>query len=362
MKIVLRADASISIGTGHVIRCLTLADALRDLGAGVMFVSRAHEGNINDVIADHGFEVVRLPGPPHGFKVDDFRGYATSLGAHWQEDAEQMHEAVGRAGVKPDWLVVDHYGVDRNWESALTETVQRLMVLDDMADRIHNCDLLLDQNFDNPLHARYAQLLPMRARRLLGTRYALVRPEFRRHRPAALARRNGQVSRLLVSMGGTDPRNDTAKAVAGIAMSNSRGLAVDVIVGSSNPHLQEIRALCGRAARVTLHVQTSRMAELMTNADIAVCAGGSTTWERCVLGLPALVAVQSNDQLAIAKTLEQKGAHRLLGRAAELGPQDYAAAIDSLAATEVADMSTACAELCDGEGAGRVAAQLLDLE
>jgi UDP-2,4-diacetamido-2,4,6-trideoxy-beta-L-altropyranose hydrolase len=362
MKVVLRADASVSIGTGHVIRCLTLADALKILGADVSFVSRAHEGNINDVIADHGFEVVRLPAPLRGFHAADSRGYATSLGALWQEDVEQMRAAVDRTGMKPDWLVVDHYGVDRNWELALAGTAQRLMVLDDMADRVHDCDLLLDQNFDNPLHARYAQLLPARARQLLGTRYALVRPEFKRYRAAALARRNGQVSRLLVSMGGTDPRNDTEKAVAGIAMSKSRTLAVDVIVGSSNPHLQGIRKACQRAARVTLHVQTARMAELMMNADFAVCAGGSTTWERCVLGLPALVAVQSSDQLAIAKTLEQKGAHRFLGLAADLGAQDYAEAIDSLLAKDVARMSVTCAELCDGEGAGRVAAQLLRRE
>jgi UDP-2,4-diacetamido-2,4,6-trideoxy-beta-L-altropyranose hydrolase len=341
-------------------RCLSLAVALKGLGADILFVSRAHQGNINDLIVDQGFEVARLPAPPLGFKKDDSRGYATSLGAPWQEDVEQTRDAAVQAGFRPGWLVVDHYGIEREWESAARGVAQYLMALDDMADRPHDCDLLLDQNFDNPLHERYAQLLPPHARRLLGTRYALVRSEFKDHRAAAMTRRNGQVSRLLVSMGGMDPCNDTAKALAGIAMSGRRDLAVDVVVGGGNPHQNELRGLCGRAANMTLHVQTARMAELMANADIAVCAGGSTTWERCVVGLPALVAVQSNDQVAIAKALECEGAQLVLGRAADLSAQHYADAIDALSETQVANMSAACAELCDGKGANRVAAQLLN--
>ncbi len=346
MKVLLRADASVSTGAGHIIRCLSLADALTELGASVLFVSREQEGDLNDVIAERGFEVARLP---------------ASSAASWLEDAEQTRAVLGRIG-RPDWLVVDHYGIDSRWESALAGCVGRIMVIDDLANRAHECDLLLDQNAPNPLHERYAQVLPRRTRQLLGTRYALVRPEFRGHRAAALARRDGRISRLLVSMGGTDPRNDTAKALDGIAVCGRDGLAADVVVGRSNPHLAAIRAWCQGRADVQLHVQTSRMAELMTRADLAICGGGSTTWERCVLGLPAIAVIQSDDQIAIARALEGLGAHRLLGWAAGLQAYDYGRAIAGLTADELVRMSTVSAGLCDGEGAIRVATQLCNWE
>jgi UDP-2,4-diacetamido-2,4,6-trideoxy-beta-L-altropyranose hydrolase len=203
MNVVFRTDASTALGSGHVTRCLTLAETLRAHGARVCFVCRSGEGDLSDSIAARGFIVLRLA--VAASDESERSASCAPLGAGWQEDATQTQAAIHAAGEEPDWLVVDHYALDRRWELVLRSLSRRIMVIDDLADRPHDCDLLLDQNFDNPLHARYTRLLPADARTLLGAQFALVRPEFARHRPSALARRSGQLRRVLVSMGGTDP-------------------------------------------------------------------------------------------------------------------------------------------------------------
>ncbi|MEP7242285.1 MAG: UDP-2,4-diacetamido-2,4,6-trideoxy-beta-L-altropyranose hydrolase [Gammaproteobacteria bacterium] len=348
MNVVIRADASVATGSGHVMRCLTLAGALRERGAAVSFVSRAHSGHLGDSISEQGFKVTLLP-------LAD----PTDPRAPWEEDGERTLDVLGQSGSGTDWLVVDHYDFDERWERIVRGSGARMMVIDDLADRPHDCDVLLDQNFDNPRHRRYAERVPAGTRQLLGTRYALVRPEFSRQREAALRRRDGRFARVLVTMGGSDPANDTATVLAGLALRKGSELAVDVVVGNGNPHRQQIRDLCA-AMGAQFHVQTNRMAELMAQADLAINGGGSTTWERCVVGLPALVAIQSEDQEAIATALGQLGAHRVLGWTRVLSGGDYAQALEALTAPERLRMSTISATLCDGGGAARVADELMN--
>jgi UDP-2,4-diacetamido-2,4,6-trideoxy-beta-L-altropyranose hydrolase len=313
---------------------------------------------MSDAIAERGFVVSRLniSGPDSAARDP----LSIAVDASWQQDAAQTQAALQRAGVVPEWLVVDHYALDRRWEAVLRSHARRIMVIDDLANRPHDCDLLLDQNFDNPLHHCYVRLLPSAARLLLGTEYALVRPEFELHRPCALARRDGQLRRVLISMGGTDPANDTAVALAGLAAPAADGVGLDVVIGAGNPHRQAIRRLCDDIPTAELHIQTSRMAELMTRADLAITAGGSTTWERCVLGMPAFVTIQSDDQAPIAKAVERVGGHRVLGWSKDLAAQDYERALLALTPEELMRMSTISATLCDGLGAQRVATHLLD--
>lgn len=359
MKVVFRVDASVTIGTGHVMRCLTLAGALRKHGAAAMFICREHEGHLCNLIEERGYAVTRLPVAEAAISGERAPVDGGRLGASLQEDANQTRAAIEAEGARPNWLIVDHYALDQGWENVLRASVERIMVIDDLADRPHDCDLLLDQNFDNPLHRLYAQLLPGGAKQLLGASYAMVRPEFSECREAALRRREGQVRRLLVSMGGTDPENDTAKAIAGLTMRPKDDLAIDVVIGNSNPHRQEIRGLCDFLPNVKLHIQTDRMAELMTQADLAINGGGSTTWERCVLGLPAFVVIQSTDQVAIAQAIRDIGGHRVLGWSADLVAEDYSRAFDSVTPEGLLEMSRVSARLCDGFGANRVAAQLM---
>ncbi len=352
MRCVFRADASVRLGNGHVRRCLSLARQLQARDAAVLFVCTDAPGNMIEQIAACGAAVARLP-------AGEERCAATSADdCDWRLDAQHTRDAMASAGFAPHWLVVDHYRLDARWERTLRGEARHIMAIDDLADRPHDCDLLLDQNLANPRHARYAQLLPAAARRLFGPQYALLGPEFAQQRDAALARRRGQLGCVLISMGATDPRNDTATALAGLALSRYAGVAVDVVVGAANPHRAALAAHCAAVPGCRLHVQTTRMAELMARADLAITAAGSTTWERCALGLPAITVVQSDDQSAVAAAVAEAGAHVLLGAAASVTAADYASALDGMSAGLLLRMSAAAAALCDGLGAERTAALL----
>lgn len=344
MKFAFRADASTRIGTGHIMRCLALADTLKRRGSSCHFICLQETGRLLDLIRAHGHTTHDLVGAE-----DD------APGADWVGDVAQTRAIV--AVIQPDWLIVDHYRLGREWECEIRSAAGKLFAIDDIG-RAHQCDLLLDQNFRNPVHARYRETQASGTQVLLGPEYALVSSRFAALRPAALGRRDRSLSRLLVTMGGTDPDNETGKVLAGLGSAGGSRWVVDVVVGASNPHVEAVEAVCRNLPNATLHVQTSKMAELMLAADCAIAAGGSTTWERCCLGLPALVTVISDDQLAIAEAVAATGAHLLLGRNRNLRAEDYVTTIGTLTPERLRTMSAAAAAICDGLGAERVAERL----
>jgi UDP-2,4-diacetamido-2,4,6-trideoxy-beta-L-altropyranose hydrolase len=328
MRMVFRTDASHDIGSGHVMRCASLAAALRALGDEVLFCCRDHPGAMMDWLKDRGFAVKRI-------------------GAN---DAAETRAASAAA----DWLVVDHYELDSDWEKAANGAA-RLLAIDDLG-RDHACNLLLDQNYDNPLHRQYR--VPEGCETLLGPHYALVRPEFAQHRQASLARSRDTIARVLIFMSGGDTQNETGKALQGFAQSRYRAVAVDVVIGSSALHAAEIAAACAALPRAKLHVQTPHMARLMTEADLMLCAAGSTTWERCTLGVPALLTILADNQLHIAESLAKNGAHQNLGWYDRVTAADYAAALDAVTPAKLSAMSRASAAICDGQGIARVVDRL----
>lgn len=344
INVVFRADASVSIGTGHVMRCLTLADVLKSRGAMCHFICRQDLGHALEFIRMRGYVAHSLP------DSDSFTG-----GSDLSGDAMLTRALVTE--LNPEWLIVDHYGLGQEWECQIRSAAKRLFVIDDIG-RAHRCDMLLDQNFHNPTHARYRRSLDDNTQLLLGSEFALVRPEFSALRTHALQRRRGALIRLLVSMGGSDPGNETGKVLDGLEMGWQPGWALDVVAGGSNPHLNSVAAACDRLPNASLHIQTANMAELMLAADCAITAGGATTWERCCLGLPGLVTVVSNDQLAISEAVARTGAQVLLGWNSTLTGADYAKSIAALTPVSLREMSAAAAAICDGRGAERVAERL----
>jgi UDP-2,4-diacetamido-2,4,6-trideoxy-beta-L-altropyranose hydrolase len=288
VKIVFRADASQRLGAGHVMRCLTLAEAARAHGASCRFISRGMPASLLELLLSRGIGVDAISG-----------GGEVSSEA---EDASQS--AAVLAGEGTDWLVVDHYGLGMGWECAMRHRARYVMALDDLA-REHDCDLVLDQNFYTDLDTRYLVRVPPRTRTLLGPRYALLREEFRLAHARARAR-SGEVRRLLVFFGGMDAANCTSAALDALVRLRKRNLAVDVVIGAEHAHRESIAAVCA-ANRFELHVQTSRMAELMLAADLAVGAGGSSSWERCSVGLPALLVVVAENQRQLVADGEAAG-------------------------------------------------------
>ncbi len=345
-------------------RCLTLAEKLRQSGARVSFVCRELPGNLCAVIGAQGFKTARLAAPDRDFVVSGGDvAHAPWLGVDWRLDAEETGSVVTAGGEGIDWLVVDHYALDKRWEAHLRPAVRRIMVIDDLADRRHDCDLLLDQNLVEGVGARYAMLLPNACKQLLGPRYALLRPEFSANREQIFAQRDAmaQVERLLVTLGGMDPDDVTSMVLDGIDKACFDG-AVDVVMGENAPHLEAVRRrAASMTATVKVHVATRSMAELMGKADLAVGAGGVTSWERCALGLPSIVITTAKNQEPIAASLARLGAAKWLGTRERVDSSLLASELRAFARQRegVQAMSRVARRLCDGGGAGRVVEEII---
>lgn len=315
MRVVFRADASNHIGAGHVSRCLALADELAGHGASVGFLCRDLPGNAGISLERSGYGVDWLPPVPNS-------GHAA--GDANEEDAKACSLMLdGEA--QADWLIVDHYGLDARWERMMASHARHLMVIDDLANRDHDCDILLDHNFVAGYEQRYAARVPTRCCLLLGPRYALFRPEF----DAVRARREPRTPpprHLLVSFGGSDPTRETEKTLHALHALARPDLAIDVVVGEQNPHSEAIRALAARVPGAVVHVQPRNMAEIVAAADLAIGACGVSALERCYLGVPQLVIVVVDNQAASAAALAEIGAVVSLGATGEVDTSHIAAA------------------------------------
>jgi UDP-2,4-diacetamido-2,4,6-trideoxy-beta-L-altropyranose hydrolase len=360
LKIAFRVDASPQIGTGHFMRCLTLADALRRDGAKIRFVYRQLPDHFLLLLKRGGHEYSPMPHDPPGEPDRDLR-HGGWLGTSRAHDAAQTIHAL--ADGSWDWLIVDHYALDARWESALRGSARMIAVIDDIADRAHDCDLLLDQNLQAGSMDRYAGKVPNYCRKLLGPRYALLREEFRVARERATPR-DGPVRRVLIFFGGVDADNLTGhaiEAVAGLAVS---GMHVDVVIGARHPYGTDIAAQC-RLQGFTCHVQTERMAELIAAAELAIGAGGTAVWERCCLGLPALticVAENQQEQIAAAADAGLVYAPEYAGAPTSFIQRHTRALMENRLLRR--SISDACLLAVDGRGSGRVAATIAggDLE
>lgn len=287
--IAFRTDATNQIGTGHFMRCLTLADGLKQRGAQIRFVSRDLPAHLRDMLTAKNMGFVSLGSDVNPLPSGDL-AHASWLGTGQAQDAQATIHALSDQSW--DWLVVDHYALDARWESALRGTAKKIMVIDDIADRQHDCEMLLDQNLYGDMQTRYIGKVPAHCLLLLGPRYALLREEFRRQHEQTQPR-SGSVKRILVFLGGVDADNYTGSVVE--ALSQTDGLHVDVVIGAQHPCREQIKAACAQHGFIC-HVQTDKMAGLMAGADLAIGAGGSATWERCCLGLPTLTICVADNQ------------------------------------------------------------------
>jgi UDP-2,4-diacetamido-2,4,6-trideoxy-beta-L-altropyranose hydrolase len=305
----IRVDASLQIGTGHVMRCLTLADALRERGTKCSFICRPHQGHMLDFIGRRGHNAISLP----ALMADSNSLFGTTeqvdwLGTDWMTDARDTERVL--LGKSVDWLLVDHYELDARWEKSLRYACKSLMVIDDLADRPHDCDFLLDQNLGR-LHSDYLGLLSPHAKVLVGPKYAILRPEFAKLRCQSLARRSARQFRyLLIALGGVDKDNVTGQI---LDMLNRCGLPPELIItavmGSEAPWLKEVEKIAAQMqCRTRVLSGVSDMAQIMFESDLAIGAAGGTAWERCCMGLPSLMLVIAENQRAGAGALEQAGA------------------------------------------------------
>lgn len=306
MNIIIRTDASIEIGTGHVMRCLTLAKQLKRHGADVTFICRDFKGNSISYLRNQGVSVCTLP----RIVTNQSDIYWTKM--NWKLDVEETIEIIKELNADVDLVIVDHYGLDSRWERNVRNVTQKIMVIDDLANRMHDCDLLLDQNYYLNMKERYKGFVPAHCVQMIGPDYVLLREEFLQaaNKPRE---RTGEIKNILVFFGGTDPTGETIKALKAIKELDIPQIEINVVVGASNPKRQEVEQLCSEMSNTNYYCQVSNMAELMWEADLAIGAGGATTWERCFLGLPALVVVVADNQRELTKSVEIQGSIIYLG-------------------------------------------------
>ena len=357
-------DASTEIGTGHVMRCLTLADALSERGMACHFLSRDLPGNLFYKVMERGHVLHRLAAPEGVPRFDpDGPPHAGWLGLDWRDDAADCAPIL--AALAPDWLVMDHYALESRWQKAVLPTGCKLFVIDDLADRQHVADILLDQNLGREV-ADYDRLVPANCTRLIGPRFALLRPEFAARRAESLARRaDGALRRLLVSMGGVDRDNATGAVLEALArLDLPGGMEVTVILGRAAPWLDAVQEMAAKmpfACRVL--VDRTDMADLLADADLAIGAAGSSTWERCCLGVPTLVLSIAQNQEGIAMALAHDGSAYFLGSVnSPTWRRRLSWFFESKQKNEfIASMSKKCASLCNGSSIDLIHETLLGL-
>jgi len=337
-------------------RCLTLADALKKHGVACYFICREHPGHLLELVKSRGHKTHPLPigdsqndAPPHPT-------HAHWLGIGWREDANQTLSYI--KGLDIDWLIIDHYALDILWEEQLRTHCKKLMVIDDLADRNHTCDLLLDQTLDRQAES-YKNLVPPGSRLLLGAEYALLRPEFAALRADSLKRRqHSNLKKLLIFMGGMDQDNSTGQILSTLAGSQlPEDVLVCVVMSSRAPWLEQIekQALASHL-NVRVYVDVKNMASLMAECNLAIGAGGSTSWERCCLGLPTILFVTAKNQITIASNISRKGAGINLG---EITPDSLVMLQQTIAKLQrnpesLASVIKSASACCDGQGVYRV--------
>lgn len=350
MRVLIRADASPTIGSGHIARCLTLARVLRKQGSHVVFACRQLPGHRLDALSAEGFETFALP---EFYPGEDPQQAIESM-LPWQVDIDAL-DLLLEDHAEFDWIIVDHYGLDHHWQTAARRWAPRIAAVDDLATRRYSVDLLLNQNLSG-LSDNYTPLLPEGCRTLLGPRYAMLREEF--DCPAIDIK--PEARRVLVNFGGFDAAMQTHHAM--LALADFTELEVDFVAGVDNPAWAQMQALAQTRPNWRLHSFVSDFHQRMTEADLFIGAGGGTSWERAALGLPTICIAVSNNQQVNGEVMAAAGAHVFMGAREQVSVTKLRDAIGFVAGNFYLRQSLAerSRQMVDGRGALRVAAALAD--
>ena len=341
MNIVFRVDSSAQIGAGHVMRCITLANELKQKGYSVVFICGDLIGNLISIIK---FPVFRLP-KNINFHSDNL--YLNSLGSSQEQDAKQSIKVIPK---NIDLIVIDNYALDDIWHQKLRKFSQKIMVIDDLADKKFDCDILLNQNLGVQKN-NYKNKVSESCKLLLGCDYALLRKEFSELREKAFIKRKNTktIKNILISMGGSDVKNITYEILQHLGDEYN----IVVVLGKESPH-NNLIINYAENKNIEVIVNANNMAELMLNADLSIGASGSSNWERLCLGLPSLVLTIAENQKVFSKNLDKLGLIRLIG---DYSDKNSICRINEKISliTDLSNWSNRCFNSCNGEGVIKVA-------
>lgn len=357
MKVVFRADASLQIGSGHIMRCLTLADALTASGAECHFICREHPGHLIEFIRSKGHSAYGLVTAVNDVFLGgdaDQPAHAHWLGSTQLQDAKATIAIL--ESIKPEWLIVDHYALDARWETLLRKHSSKILVIDDLADREHLCELLIDQNLGHSKQD-YAGLVTADCRLLIGARYALLRPEFARLRPRSLERRcSPQLEHILITMGGVDQQNATGAVLRALrSCFLPANCTISVVMGLTAPWIADVNEVAKDMPWPTqVLFNITDMGARMAGADLVIGAAGGSSWERCCLGVPSILVILADNQKSGALALADSGCAVVLGGVSDI-PRGLQPAIDTLLhVNKLRAMSECASKISDGLGVQRV--------
>lgn len=344
-QIVFRVDGSIKIGVGHIMRCFNLASVLREKGYSILFICRYDPALLSL------FERT----------VWTYEWLPARSSMEISEDAADTWECLKKYEQRCEWIIVDHYALDQQWECDMRAYCDHLLVIDDLANRAHNCDLLVDQNYYKNMDTRYTPWVNSACQLLLGPRYVLFRQDWADVK--SHCRLRASLATIVINFGGSDPSNETRKALLG-ALRVTKNINIIVVVGIACPHQAEIKALVKQHARCEYYCQPDNFLELLIKADLAIGAGGTALWERLALGLPAIVTSVAQNQQQIIEDVSETGCIDYLGEHTVTIENDYAEAIEHYYRdpTKLSVMSGRCRDWVDGRGALRVAEAMASIE
>ena len=337
-RVAIRADASSAIGTGHIFRAMAVFDAWMAQGGDCFFVCADAPGNLIELLQARGYRTIPIPN-----QLDQ------------AADARAFRSAVSEAG-GADTIWVDHYGLDLTWEVAARGNARMLCVVDDLANRSHDCDLLIDTSHEVDV---YDRLVPAHTKRLIGLDFIPLRAEFTQsQRP--IRQETARVKRILVTLGGNDPLDTSSLVLEALNHASMSSFAIDMTVGSANPRANALRECAEKMPNVTLYFQHSEMADLMARADLCIGAGGTTSWERCYMGLPTLGLVLAENQVNFMARLSRLGVAKDAGWADQLDARQLRDILQEVIEDchWRAKASRIGQSLIDGKGVARIIARL----
>lgn len=356
--VVIRTDSSQWLGLGHLMRCISIAKALQAVGYRPVFLCRDHLGQMSQLVSEHGLELKLLPGSH--LCPDNLQNYENWLGYDLTEEIREVQQTMQDLG-KASILLVDHYSLDSQWESALASYCERLLVIDDLANRPHQCDLLLDQTLGRNKND-YHGLLQKPCQLLLGVDFAPIRSQFVRLAGSALERhqQTSQVKQILISLGGVDADNLSLRLLQLLSQLDTE-ISIDLLLGGNAPHQETIKDwIEANELMVNLHIGNTLIAPLMAAADLAIGAAGTSAWERSCMSLPSLLIILAENQKPGGMRLAQTGAVELLGLDELEQAERFLSKVRELMTNHQKrqQMSLAGAKLVNGYGLGNLVAAI----
>ena len=349
MKCFIRVDSSTIMGSGHFMRCLVLAKFIRKaVSADIFFICRDLDGNVAFLARESGFSVLLLPPAEH---KNDLSGYESWLTVTLEQDANDTIDAIFSSleGDKADYIIVDNYAIDETWERRLRPFVKKIFVIDDLANRKHDCDFLLDQTYGIENTNKYIDLVPSKCVRFFGTSYSLLKSDYRKLRKEIDLIRY-KVQNVMVFFGGSDDTGETVKVLKAIKYGKFNQYHFIVIVGESNPKKDFVKACCENLDNVEFHCQVENMEHYISISDIALASAGVNTWERCILGLPSIITMTADNQHEIVHQMREKSAAIILGSYESINCEDYIRVLNDIDNIDIVSLSKNAASLMEKDG------------